>query len=415
MEFREKIAGLEKLLLAYENANTPPSKSRKQRKPREKTGNPRGAPVGHEGTTRETPEPNRVVDVEPLERCGKCKALLDEPDNFLERLITELLIRPEFLVTLFRLPVHKCKKCGAENIASHPECPGKGLFGYNIMALVAMLKHKARLPYAKVSSVLKNIFQLEIPPATALELDSRTATKLSPEYEKLKASMRKSNHSYTDETSANVNGERHNTWVFTNENVTLLVTRKSRGKKVLEEILGKDYLGCIICDGHKAYANFTSFIQRCWAHLSREAKHLAEDLPEALPLYRELKQLYEWGVERYRKRMSKKQRYSMWVYARHRLRKILSRYAGIKSLEKILGKIRNGFNHWFTFILHPEIEPTNNRAERGIRETVVQRKIYGCLRNEKGTHNHDVLTSLIATWQQRGLNPYTQMQQALRS
>ncbi|MBI4210394.1 MAG: transposase, partial [Candidatus Diapherotrites archaeon] len=71
-------------------------------------------------------------------------------------------------------------------------------------------------------------------------------------------------------------------------------------------------------------------------------------------------------------------------------------------------------DHWFTFILHPEIEPTNNRAERGIRETVVQRKIYGCLRNQIGTRNHDVLTSLIATWEQRNLNPYTQLQQALR-
>ncbi len=96
------------------------------------------------------------------------------------------------------------------------------------------------------------------------------------------------------------------------------------------------------------------------------------------------------------------------------MRKILARYARVKSLEKFSEKIRNGFNHWFTFILHPKIEPTNNIAERGIRETVVQRKIYGCLRNEKGTHNHDVLTSLIATWQQRGLNPYTKILTTLK-
>jgi len=57
--------------------------------------------------------------------------------------------------------------------------------------------------------------------------------------------MRKSNHSYTDETGAKVNGERYNTWVFNNENTTLLVTRKSRGKNVIEEVLGKNYKGVI--------------------------------------------------------------------------------------------------------------------------------------------------------------------------
>lgn len=414
-ELKKIVVDLQKRLLAYENANTPPSKSRRERKPREPTGNPRGAPKGHEGTTRETPEPNRFVEVEPLEKCAKCKEPLDEPDGFLERLITEFPFMPKLLVTLFRLPIHTCKNCGAENVASHPDCPQKGLFGYNILALVAMLKHKARLPYRKVSEILENIFHLKIAPATALELDTKVATKLLPEYEKLKGNAKESNHLNIDETSANVNGERHNTWVFTNEDVTLLVTRKSRGKKVLLEILGEHYDGIIGCDGHKAYSNFTRFLQRCWSHILREAEHLAEKLPQAIPLYKELQELYGQLAGKYRKRMNKKQRYSLWVRARYRLRQILEKHSGKKKLAKLLEKIRNGSEHWFTFILHPEIEPTNNKAERGIRETVVQRKIYGCLRNQKGMNNHDILTSLITTWKQRGLNPYNQMLTSLRS
>ncbi len=255
----KRVAELEKLVVilqnrlqAYENSDTPPSKSRKERRPREPTGNPRGALSGHEGTTRETPEPDKVVGVEPLKKCKNCKTELEVSDSFLDWLITELLFNPELLVTLYRLPVHTCKNCGTKNIASHPDWPQKGLFGYKVMALVAMLKHKARIPYAKISSVLENLFNLKFTPATALQLDTRVASKLSPEYEKLVENMRQSDHSYTDETSANVNGERHNTWVFTNEDTTLLATRKSRGKKVLEEILGKNYLSCIICDGHRA-------------------------------------------------------------------------------------------------------------------------------------------------------------------
>ncbi|MHA1579872.1 MAG: IS66-like element ISArch15 family transposase, partial [Candidatus Freyarchaeota archaeon] len=49
--------------------------------------------------------------------------------------------------------------------------------------------------------------------------------------------------------------------------------------------------------------------------------------------------------------------------------------------------------------------PTNNRAERALREHVVQRKIMGTLRNEKGTFVHETIMTLLATWKQRGLDP----------
>jgi transposase len=410
-----KNAELEKRLLAYENAHTPSSLSRRKREPREKTGNPPGAPQGHEGTTRPVPEPNKTVNVEPAERCSCCDEKLEKPTGFLERIITDLPDILPLLVTLFRLPVQVCKKCRTKNIATHSDLPTNGQFGYNSLALVAMLRHKGRLPCEKVADFLENVFHLKITPATVLELDTRTAKKLSGKYEQLKKSMRKARYSYTDETGAKVNGKRHNTWVFTNQDTTLLVTRKSRGKNVLEEILGKKYAGQIICDGHRAYSNFTNRLQRCWAHPLREVKYLAKDFLEAVPLHDELKNLYAWAVERYRKRLNKKQRYSLWVRARHRLRQTLEKYAREKKLEKFLQKMHNGFDHWFTFILHPELEPTNNRAERALRETVVQRKIFGCWRNKKGTGNHDILTSLIATWQQRGLNPYHQLLTSLKS
>lgn len=419
---QEKIAELEKLvvelqkrLLAYENAHTPSSLSRRKREPREKTGNPPGAPMGHEGSTRPIPEPNQIVNVKPAKWCAGCNAKLDEPTSFLEKIITDLPEILPLLITLFRLPIQVCKKCGAKNVATHPDLPSNGQFGYNTLALVAMLKHKGRLPYKKLANVLENIFHLKITPATVLALDTRTASKLSCEYGQLQKNLQKSRYSYTDETGAKVNGERQYTWVFNNDDTTLLVTRKSRGKKVLEEILGKKYEGHIICDGHKTYPNFTNRLQRCWSHPLREAKYLAKDLLEAAPLHDELKDLYAWAVERYRKRLNKKQRYSLWTNARYRLRQILEKYKRERKLEKFVEKMRNGFEHWFTFILHPELEPTNNRAERGVRETVVQRKIYGCLRNKKGTRTHDILTSLIATWQQRGLNPYNQLLTSLKS
>lgn len=411
----QEVADLKKRLLVYENAHTPSSLSRRKREPREKTGNPPGAPKGHEGTTRSVPAPNKIVDVKPRERCACCNAKLGKPIHFLERIITDLPEILPLLVTLFRLPVQICKKCGTKNVPTYSDLPANGQFGYNALALISMLRHKARLPCEKVSDFLENVFHLKISPATVLELDTRVAKKLSSKYDQLQKNIQKGRYSYTDETGAKVNGKRHHTWVFNNDDTTLLVTRKSRGKNVLEEILGKKYAGHIICDGHRAYSNFTNRLQRCWAHALREAKYLAKNLLEAVPLYHELKNLYTWATERYQKRLNKKQRYSLWANARYRLRQILEKHKREKKLEKFLEKMCNGFEHWFTFILHIELEPTNNRAERALRETVVQRKIFGCWRNKKGTNNHDILTSLIATWQQRGLNPYNQLLTSLKS
>ncbi|HID60317.1 MAG TPA: hypothetical protein EYP46_00475 [Hadesarchaea archaeon] len=40
-----------------------------------------------------------------------------------------------------------------------------------------------------------------------------------------------------------------------------------------------------------------------------------------------------------------------------------------------------------------------------MREHVVQRKIIGTLRSEKGTRIYETMMTMLATWKQRGLNP----------
>ena len=78
-------------------------------------------------------------------------------------------------------------------------------------------------------------------------------------------------------------------------------------------------------------------------------------------------------------------------------------YLEVKA-KKFIGKISNGFDYWFTFILNPGVETTNNRAERALRPHVVLRKILGTLRNGKGTAIHELIMTMLATWGQRGLN-----------
>ncbi len=82
---------------------------------------------------------------------------------------------------------------------------------------------------------------------------------------------------------------------------------------------------------------------------------------------------------------------------------------------KLITKIERGMDYWFTFVTEEEVEPTNNKAERALREHVVIRKIIGTLRNEKGTYIHETVMSLLATWKERDQDPYDEMLKILRS
>ena len=73
-------------------------------------------------------------------------------------------------------------------------------------------------------------------------------------------------------------------------------------------------------------------------------------------------------------------------------------------VQKLIGKISNGFDYWFKFILNQGVRPTNNRAKRALRPHVVLRKIVGTLRNDKGTAIHELIMTALATWGQRGLD-----------
>ncbi|MGB2726942.1 MAG: IS66 family transposase, partial [Halobacteriota archaeon] len=48
------------------------------------------------------------------------------------------------------------------------------------------------------------------------------------------------------------------------------------------------------------------------------------------------------------------------------------------------------------------------------REHVVQRKIFGTLRNEKGTSIHERIMTVLTTWAQQGLNSFQMLRLKLR-
>jgi transposase len=403
---RAENAELKRRLAAYENAHTAPSQRRFPVSQRQARGCPRypGRPKGHAGKTRSRPKPDIVKVPERKDKCECCGASLGEPSYVNHRIVEEISNPAPKQVIDFLEFEWECEACGSHMTVRHPDCPPEGLFGKNVYVQTTLLKYEDRLPLRKVQVALERQ-DLTVTPSTVLEILRRATMWLRPEYERILQRVRTADVVYTDETGLKVDGRQYWIWAFTTMAETLVAIRKSRGKKVLNEILGEDFKGVIVCDGWKSYPNFTRHIQRCWAHLLREAKYLAERIDEAKPLSQALHELYQRINISPEDRPPPDDMENLVEEGKN----ILERWAGgpykTKEVRRFAIKIRNGINHWFTFLTTPGLEPTNNRAERALREHVIQRKITGTLRNQKGTFIHETITTVLATWKQQGLSP----------
>jgi len=84
-----------------------------------------------------------------------------------------------------------------------------------------------------------------------------------------------------------------------------------------------------------------------------------------------------------------------------------------EEVTQLAEKVRNRLGCWLTFVTEPDIDLTNNRAERALREQVVMRKVFGGLRSEAGVRIHETLSTMVATWERQGLDPPDQLMSAL--
>ncbi|VVB62437.1 Transposase IS66 family protein [uncultured archaeon] len=414
---KAKIVELEARLAQYENAHTPPSlrRGRKHKRDRdEKTNGKPGQRMGHKGITRPISTPDRQVEV-TMDRCPDCGAKLDKPFRIESKIIEDLPEPEPVTVTEYKIEHYICPCCRKEVVGTDPGCPTEGMFGNNTIAHVALMKYRDRLPHRKIQDALKRVYGLVISPATILDLTRRAADAVALEYDAILDRIRSSPVLYVDETSIDVQGKNQWIWIFATPAETFVVIRKSRGIKVLIEVLTRKFRGTIVCDGWKPYAKFTKHIQRCWAHLLRESKDLAEKVPEAVPLHSALRKIYDQLNDALKNDPPPEVRRVLWYLGRAMLNQLIEGNFANDKVRKLIGKISNGFGYWFTFVIQPGVEPTNNRAERAIREHVVQRKIIGTLRNSKGTAIHERLMTVLATWSQQGLDSLLMLRLKLSS
>ena len=426
----DEKSALERKLRWYENPHVPPSVATLTGKATKKKKDPvkeqqsraegpappvkRGAPLGHRGATRETPVPDEVVEVTAA-RCPGCARYPGEPHGTEIKTIEELPPPPKITVTRFELKKYKCIHCGLDFTATHGECPTSGTFGPSLLTYMTLLKVFMRAPLRKTGEFMEYHDNFQISPKGILDAVNRVGKACKGEHERLKARLREAKWVHVDETGFHVNGQNWWLWVFrSDQDVILLVIVPSRGRKVVKDVLGKEWKKPLIVDGWTAYKGFPR-LQRCWAHLLREVeavrnvsaagKELSEEIHQRFKALKEFTAADPPVAERQRQKQ-------VWETE---LAELVERHVKYGELRKPVTYLRNGLEHWYTCLLHPGMPPTNNPGEQALRESVIIRKIIGTFRSESGTEYYQYIASLLATWRFTGQNMAERLEQVIRS
>ncbi len=410
------------------------------------------------------PEPELVVEAEAVKECPECGTGLDQPFLTRHRVVEELPDIEPVRVVDYHEDHYLCTGCSSRIVSRHPDCPPKGRFGKTVYVQTTLLKFEERLPLERIGKVLSRQ-GLDITDATVLELLDRVSVWLGPRYEELLALVRLADVVYTDQTGIKVDGVQYYIWDFVTDTETLFVIRPTKGEIVLKDVLGENWPGMLVCDGLRSHHSFTHNIQRCWAHILTEIDQIAQHLLEVAQsagksrkagktgkagkdqdqkddghggVEGEGKGRYEERYRRYREaeglsrslhriydRLKEalendpppqaQKRDRLVRYGRRALRYWLRKGKEYRSarVREFVKKLRAAYPYLFTAVKHPGVELTNNRSERALRALVVQRKIIGTLRNGKGVRMYERLPSLLATWDQRGLDPSLTLSEAL--
>ena len=410
-----EVKQLNNELRKYKNENTP-SSSNKHLKGNTNglraKGGKRGAPFGHKGTTRKQ-VPDEFDDIDANE-CPGCHSDDIEDVDVLKRVVEEVPapVRPKATGAL----IHKkrCNNCGKVFIPPNNETPLKGKFGINLMILILMMKFVLRGALRKTASFLQWGFAFAITPASVNAIVKRVAEAANSDYEAMKMRVRNSGIVYSDNTSFSVLGVNFWLWIFRTDKDILLVIRRGKGRKVIREILGKNYAGKVICDCAWVYNYLKkAAIQRCWAHLLRKAKAL--ESVAGRHFYAKLCEMFEEIKKFNESNPTDKERVDRHDEMTEKLARLISYYGKYDDVRPVVKYITNHFDQWFTCVRYPGIEPTNNLSEQGLRESVIYRKIIGAFRSKDGPKYYERLASLFATWQMRGIDAQVELRKMLIS
>ena len=358
-----------------------------------------GQKEGHVGYSRYIPERIDEVKEHKLDTCPICGEPVSDTQEIRERIVEDIE-QPKIKNTKHLIHRCYCKNCNKIVEPEFYDALPNARFGLKLMLLILILKLDCRIPSNKVTSILSSVFGIKISDGEIYNILRQLSEAFGDYYSELVKRIKEALIKNIDETSWRVNGKNNWLWLFINKEVALYVVDRKRSSKVPIKILGNQEGKIIIEDRFAAYNELAKVSrckqQICWAHLLRNSKDLAEHYREAKYIHKRMKYIYGKAKEG-----EKKEKLLHWMDL------IASRtYRSTEVFKFVKSICRTHRENLFRFVDNPEIDSTNNRAERGLRHAVVIRKISNGSRSEDGAEITARLLSVMQSMKLQEVNPF---------
>jgi transposase len=404
---------IEELQRKDKRSAVPFSKGQRQKNPKRP-----GRKPGQGAFTRRPGPPAEAsggppVDVPVVEtRCPFCGGSLEreEPE---EASVTDMPAAPEPEVRLFKVHVCRCQKCGRKTRGTHPDVAASQYgatahrLGPRIKAVAHALHYGHGVPVRRLPAILREMTGIAIT-QSALTQDAlkQAAGPVGAAYRELRQQVRHAPVTYTDDTSWRVGGDGAYWMAFDTDQQTVYQIRPQHGNQQVRELIPGDYRGTLVTDRFSSYEaqELAGVAQhKCLSHLIRNVAEVVQSKTGRAKVFgSELKALLQdanalWRQQRtgtvsgLAAQSEKIEQELTYLLRRRRLRDVDN--------QRLLDGI--GLQHdrqrVLNFLYHPEVEPTNNRAERALRPAVIARKVSHCSKNQREAEAFAAFTSVART------------------
>ena len=364
-----------------------------------------GGQPGHKGHSRKTSEKVTKIEIVDVNICPHCgNHDLSGIQETRTRVVEDVSI-PQPVATAYTIHRRYCKCC--RKLVEEPILTAlpRAKLGLTVMLVVVWLKIGMRLTEEAIPQILEQLCGIRISEGEVSHICSMIADEFGEYYAQLENEVREAHVRYIDETSWRENGNNLWMWVFVTKGIVLYKIAKSRGHEVPLVVLGENPNGIDVHDRFRAYDKLERKTgnrpqQLCWFHILADSKELAEIFEEEGEfIHMGLKEIFH-AAKKFENMGTQDDVENLC----EKLGNLLDRDFGNLRCWKFAKKIFKERDKLFLFVTNPEVDGTNNRAERAVRPNVVYRKICGGTRSAEGTRRYAVLGSVFQTLKLKGLN-----------
>lgn len=435
--FQEVVARVEKLEIENRelrarlnsdsnNSSKPPSSDfKKKKKQKQSSGKTSGGQKGHRGHYRslmDESEVDKIVECEGFDACKHCggEVISSGSGNHVRHQVHEL---PEVKleVTEYRLAIGQCQCCLHKQVAALPQGISWGITGPRLTSFMSMMITKYQLSRRMLVEFLKEHFHFQLSLGTVFKKQRLVNNILEKPINELLPIIKEEPSSNIDETSHRQSGKNYWTWVVASKTAAYFKITKSRGKKVLDELM-KDFKQVVISDRYAVYNYFdSSQRQLCWAHLIRDFTRLKQSKEKVISrigkgLLACVSQLFEHWHQFKKGKITREVLLRETTFIIPAVGEYLEqgRYTDPKlRVARFCKNLLDRFSSLWMFLEYEEIEPTNNHAERCLRSLVIWRKKYFTTHSDYGSEYVARTASLLRTSQLRQINAFHYLSHAI--